>query len=90
MDTLPTGPKWQSTILELEGYKTVNPIQLIWRDAEEVMKSLFGDPIFSANMSFDPILVMTPLGQEYSEWFSASEAHCIQACPSGAASPHEN
>ncbi|KAI6151216.1 hypothetical protein BKA82DRAFT_4329081 [Pisolithus tinctorius] len=74
MDTLPSGPKWQSTTLEL-----------IWHDAEEVVQSLFGNPIFSANMMFDPILVMTALGQEYNEWFSACKAHHIQdSLPDGA------
>ncbi|KAI6034859.1 hypothetical protein F5J12DRAFT_901798 [Pisolithus orientalis] len=58
---------------------------LIWRDAEEVVQSLFGNPIFGANMMFDPILVMTALGREYSEWFPAHEAHRIQdSLPDGA------
>ena len=80
MDTLPSGPKWNSIILEVEGYKTTDPIHLIWRDAAEVAASLFGDPIFGANMMFDPILVMNESGWEYSEWFSAHEAHRIQVC----------
>jgi len=88
MDTLPAGPKWQSTILEVKGYKTVSPIQLIWRDMEEVVRSLFGDPIFGANMVFDPIEIRSPLGREYSEWFSVHEAHRIQVRPLGAAPPH--
>ncbi|KAI6146490.1 hypothetical protein BKA82DRAFT_4330442 [Pisolithus tinctorius] len=52
--------------------------QLIWCDAEEVTRSLFGNHIFGANMMFDPILITNALGWEYSEWFSAHEAHCIQ------------
>ena len=78
MDALPSGPKWQSTVLIVEGYPTTEPIHLIWRDAEEVVASLFWDPIFGANMIFDPIQITTTLGQEYSEWFSAHEAHRIQ------------
>lgn len=80
MDTLPSGPKWHNIVLEVEGYQTVDPIHLIWRDAEEVAASLFGDPIFGASMIFDPILTMNGLGREYSEWFSAHEAHRIQVC----------
>ncbi|KIM70397.1 hypothetical protein SCLCIDRAFT_101166 [Scleroderma citrinum Foug A] len=78
MDTLPTGPKWQSTTLEVEGYKTTDPIQLIWHNVEEVVRSLFRDPTFGAKMMFNPILIKNSLGQEYSEWFSAHEAHHIQ------------
>ncbi|KAI5999784.1 hypothetical protein F5J12DRAFT_906677 [Pisolithus orientalis] len=78
MDTLPSGPKWQSTVLEVEGYKTTDSIQLIWHDAEEVARSLSGNPIFGADMMFDPILITNALGWEYGEWFSACEAHHIQ------------
>jgi len=78
VDALPSGPKWQSTVLIVEGYPTTEPIHLIWRDVEEVVASLFGDPIFGANMIFDPIQITTTLGREYSEWFSAHEAHRIQ------------
>ncbi|KAI6139499.1 hypothetical protein BKA82DRAFT_3988476 [Pisolithus tinctorius] len=85
MDTLPSGPKWWSTVLEVEGYKTTDSIQLIWHDAEEVTRSLFGNPIFGADMMFDPILITNGLGQEYSEWFSVREAHRIQdSLPEGA------
>jgi hypothetical protein len=80
MDTLPSGPKWNSIVLEVEGYKTTDPIHLIWCDAGEVAVSLFGDPIFGADMMFDPILVMNEYGQEYSEWFSVHESHRIQVC----------
>ncbi|KAI5995772.1 hypothetical protein F5J12DRAFT_907139 [Pisolithus orientalis] len=85
MDTLPSGPKWWSTVLEVEGCKTTDSIQLIWHDAEEVARSLFGNPIFGANMMFDPILITNALGWEYSEWFLVHEAHCIQdSLPEGA------
>ena len=87
MDTLPSGPKWNSIVLEVEGYKTTDPIHLIWRDAGEVAVSLFGDPIFGADMMFDPLLVMNEFGREYSEWFSAHKAHRIQVC--AVLCPHE-
>jgi Plavaka transposase len=80
MDTLPAGPRWQSTIIEVDNYKTTDPISLIWCDGLEVVESIFGDPIFGADMTFDPILVNTPLGRAYDGWFSAREAHRIQAC----------
>ncbi|KIM60592.1 hypothetical protein SCLCIDRAFT_123741 [Scleroderma citrinum Foug A] len=78
INTLPPGPKWQSMILEVEGYKTVDPILLIWRDGLEVAESLFGDPIFGAHMRFDPLHINGASGREYGEWFSAMQAHKIQ------------
>ncbi|KAL4062533.1 hypothetical protein J3A83DRAFT_4194562 [Scleroderma citrinum] len=62
VDTLPSGVKWQSTVLEVEGYPTSNPICLFWHDGVEVIASLFGDPIFGPNMMFDPVAVTTHLG----------------------------
>ncbi|KAL4062740.1 hypothetical protein J3A83DRAFT_4363134 [Scleroderma citrinum] len=85
MDSLPPEPKWQSTILEVENYPTADPIHLIWHGAVEVVASLFGDPIFGANMTFDPVQITTLLGWEYNMWFSANEAHHIQdSLPLGA------
>lgn len=67
-------------MLEVEGHKTTDLITFIWRDGLEVVESIFGDPIFGAHMSFDPIHVETPVaGREYDGWFSAREAHRIQA-----------
>ncbi|KAG1886948.1 uncharacterized protein F5891DRAFT_1132294 [Suillus fuscotomentosus] len=57
MDLLPPGPKWQTTQFEVQGYTTDTPIHLIWCDGLEVTKSLFGNPIFAQNMSFDPLHV---------------------------------
>ncbi|KAG2352440.1 hypothetical protein BDR07DRAFT_1384263 [Suillus spraguei] len=57
MDLLPPGPKWCIMQFEVQGYTTAAPIHLIWRDGLEVAKSLFGNPIFTQNMSFDPLHV---------------------------------
>lgn len=67
-----------STVLEVEGYKTMDPISFIWCDGLEVVESIFGDSIFGAHtMSFDLIHVQTPCGREYDGWLSAHEAHRI-------------
>ena len=81
MDVLPTGPAWKTVTLDVEGYTTIQPLQLIWCDAEEVVRSLFGNLIFGANMAFDLVLIKNALSQEYSEWFLASEAYRIQVRP---------
>ncbi|KIO01510.1 hypothetical protein M404DRAFT_28551 [Pisolithus tinctorius Marx 270] len=78
MDTLPSGPKWQVMQLEVDGYNTEKKIKLIYRDGLEVVESLFGNPIFAQNMSFDPLHVWRNTEREYGEWFMAHEATRIQ------------
>ncbi|KAI6156556.1 hypothetical protein BKA82DRAFT_3964805, partial [Pisolithus tinctorius] len=78
MDTLPSGPKWQVMQLEVDGYNTEKKIELVYRDGLEVVESLFGNPIFAQNMSFDPLHVWRNTEHEYSEWFTAHEATRIQ------------
>lgn len=80
MDLLPPGPKWQTTQFEVQGYTTAAPIHLIWRDGLEVAKSLFGNPIFAQNMSFDPLHVWEGAQREYGEWFTANRAFSTQVC----------
>ncbi|KAG1829890.1 hypothetical protein DFJ58DRAFT_719664 [Suillus subalutaceus] len=63
---------------EVQGYTTTAPIHLIWHDGLEVAKSLFGNPIFAQNMSFDPLHVRE-------EWFTANRAFSTQdQLPEGA------
>ena len=78
MNSISSWPKWQCTTLDIEGYQTINPIQLIWHDAKEVIRSLFGNSIFDDDMMFDLMLLMGALGWEYGEWFLVHEAYCIQ------------
>ncbi|KAI6022134.1 hypothetical protein BKA83DRAFT_102958 [Pisolithus microcarpus] len=85
MDTLPSGPKWQVMQLEVDGYDTKKKIELIYRDGLEVVQSLFGNPIFAQNMSFDPLCIWKNSEREYGEWFTAHEATRIQdSLPEGA------
>ncbi|KAG2036691.1 hypothetical protein BDR03DRAFT_934343 [Suillus americanus] len=85
MDLLPPGPKWCIMQFEVQGYTTAAPIHLIWRDGLEVAKSLFGNPIFAQNMSFDPLHVQEGVQREYGEWFTANRAFSTQdQLPKGA------
>ncbi|KAG1812753.1 hypothetical protein EV424DRAFT_1473538 [Suillus variegatus] len=85
MDLLPPGSKWQTTQFEVQGYTTAAPIHLIWCDGLEVAKSLFGNPIFAQNMSFDPLHVWEDAQREYGEWFTANRAFSTQdQLPEGA------
>ncbi|KAG1842345.1 hypothetical protein F4604DRAFT_1689986 [Suillus subluteus] len=54
MDALPKGPKWRCTTIQTEGYITTHPVHLIWRDALEVTQHIFGNPVFTNDMEFDP------------------------------------
>lgn len=78
MDILPAGPKWQITELEVDGYNVERKIELIWRDGLKVVESLFGNPIFAQNMSFDPLRVWSGAEMEYGEWFTSHDAYDIQ------------
>ncbi|KAG1793381.1 hypothetical protein EV424DRAFT_1336031 [Suillus variegatus] len=62
MDALPCFAEWKVSNLEFTGYKTIRPIQLIWRDALEVVKQLFSDPVFANHITFQPHIDCLPLG----------------------------
>ncbi|KAG1870313.1 hypothetical protein F4604DRAFT_1881252 [Suillus subluteus] len=68
MDTLPCFAEWKVSNLEFTGYKTIRPIQLIWRDALEVVKQL------------SPHIVNVRNQREYGDYMSADLAWKIQDC----------
>jgi hypothetical protein len=80
MDALPKGPRWRCTTIETDGYVTAHPVHLIWRDALEVTKHIFGNPIFANDMEFDPYEIFVNREREYGEWMSILHVHDIQAC----------
>lgn len=71
MDTLPCFTEWKVSKLEFTGYKTTQPIELIWRDALDVVKQLFSDPTFANHMTFDPHVVQAGDQHEYGDYMSA-------------------
>ncbi|KAG2046197.1 hypothetical protein BDR06DRAFT_985667 [Suillus hirtellus] len=78
MASLPTAPKWHSTTLEITGYPTIQPIQLIWRNGLDVVEDLFANPIFTNHMIYDPHVVVDGDECKYSEYFTAKQAFEIQ------------
>ncbi|KAG1721400.1 hypothetical protein EDB19DRAFT_1961240, partial [Suillus lakei] len=74
MDSLPCFTEWKVSKIEFSGYKTVHPIELIWRNALEVVKQLFSDPIFANHMTFDPHRVNVGDQCEYRDYMSADMA----------------
>ncbi|KAG2086941.1 hypothetical protein BD769DRAFT_1632499 [Suillus cothurnatus] len=77
-DALPCFAPWKVSNIEFTGYKTTYPVQLIWRDALEVVKQLFGDPVFANHITFQPHVVNTGGQREYGDYFSADIAWKIQ------------
>ncbi|KAG1892914.1 uncharacterized protein F5891DRAFT_1131436 [Suillus fuscotomentosus] len=77
-DALPSFVPWKVSNLEFTGYKTTYPVQLIWRDALEVVKQLFSDPVFTNHITFQPHIVDTGSQREYGDYMSADMAWKIQ------------
>ncbi|KAG1858447.1 hypothetical protein DFJ58DRAFT_715865 [Suillus subalutaceus] len=78
MDSLPSFTPWKVSKLEFKGYKTVRPVELVWRDALEVVKQLFSDPTFANNMTFHPHVANVNNQREYGDYMSADMAWKIQ------------
>ncbi|KAG1759043.1 hypothetical protein EDD22DRAFT_981216 [Suillus occidentalis] len=78
MDSLPCFTEWKVSKIEFLGYKTVYPVELIWRDALEVVKQLFSDPIFANHMTYAPHIVKVGNQREYGDYMSADMAWKIQ------------
>lgn len=78
MDTLPCFTEWKVSKIAFTGYKTTQPIELIWRDALDVVKQLFSDPTFANHMTFDPHVVQAGDQREYGDYMSADMAWKIQ------------
>ncbi|KAG1895780.1 uncharacterized protein F5891DRAFT_1130491 [Suillus fuscotomentosus] len=78
MDSLPCFTEWQVSKIEFSGYKTVYPIKLIWRNALDVVKQLFSDPIFANHMMFVPHHIGVGNQREYGDYMSADMAWKIQ------------
>ncbi|KAJ8583847.1 hypothetical protein M405DRAFT_747980, partial [Rhizopogon salebrosus TDB-379] len=78
VNALPSFAEWKVTKLEFTGYKTTYPINLIWRNALEVVKQLFSDPAFANHITFDPHIVHDGTQWEYRDFMSADFAWKIQ------------
>lgn len=55
VESLPAVPQWQhQEIKSVSGYKPKTPIVLFWRNPLEVVRQLFGNPIFSSCYEHSP------------------------------------
>ncbi|KAG0706602.1 hypothetical protein DFH29DRAFT_980278 [Suillus ampliporus] len=79
LDLLPgCGPKWQCTEFRLKGYESEQPIYLIWRDALEVAKQLFANPVYANHMCYDPHKVYNRTEREFGEFWTTDDAWMMQ------------
>ncbi|KAG1899581.1 uncharacterized protein F5891DRAFT_1128836 [Suillus fuscotomentosus] len=78
MDSLPSFALWKVSKIEFKGYKTVCPMELVWRDALEVVKQLFSNPTFANHMTFHPHVTNIENKCEYGDYMSANMAWKIQ------------
>ncbi|KAG1856535.1 hypothetical protein C8R48DRAFT_775939 [Suillus tomentosus] len=86
MQQLPgRGPKWQCTKLKLKGYESEQAIHLIWRDALEVTKQLFANPVYAKHMCYDPHYIYQGQERQFGEFWTSDDAWKIQdQLPEGA------
>lgn len=87
MEALPVTPRWKCTPIHTDGYTTTHPVNLIWRDALEVVHDIFGNPIFANHMEYDPYEINDNGEHEYGEWMSCEHAFEIQASTFKVSSP---
>ncbi|KAG1905853.1 uncharacterized protein F5891DRAFT_975994 [Suillus fuscotomentosus] len=78
MDSLPSFTPWKVSKSEFKGYKTVHPMELVWRDALQVVQQLFSDPMFANHMTFNPYVTNIKNQCKYGDYMSADMAWKIQ------------
>jgi hypothetical protein len=65
-------------VIEVDGYMSKKPIRLFWRDGLEVVKWIFGNPIFAHDISYNPKQVFCEEGREYTEFMTADYVWACQ------------
>ncbi|EGN98517.1 hypothetical protein SERLA73DRAFT_153550 [Serpula lacrymans var. lacrymans S7.3] len=79
MEVLPSGPEWKMQEIYAGNYKTAKPMILLYCDGLEVVKALFGNPIFTKHMMYNPRCEWNTQGlREYGEWMPGDYAWAIQ------------
>ncbi|KIJ64110.1 hypothetical protein HYDPIDRAFT_91168 [Hydnomerulius pinastri MD-312] len=78
MDALPHGVCWTSTEITLDGYRSVDPIHLIYRNGLDEVMSMFCNPIFANHMMYDPHIIYNGAEREFGEFFTGQYAFVLQ------------
>jgi hypothetical protein len=51
---LPSGPRWRSSTIEVNGFPTKKPITLFWKDSLQAAQFQFGNPILADHIVTRP------------------------------------
>lgn len=81
MDQLPKGPEWKMQDILMDGYRTVKPVTLFYRDPLECIQALLQNPIFEGKWAFTPQRIYDNLDRQnrlYSEWVTSDGAWAAQ------------
>ncbi|KAI6094390.1 hypothetical protein EDD16DRAFT_1787737 [Pisolithus croceorrhizus] len=62
LDAIPKGPTWHCTKIDTTGYVTKDPVYFFWCDVLEVTWEIFGNPVFTQHMEYDPYEDQLPAG----------------------------
>ncbi|KIK75648.1 hypothetical protein PAXRUDRAFT_18812 [Paxillus rubicundulus Ve08.2h10] len=81
IDTLPHGVSWMSTEITIDGYQSVNPINLIYRDGLNEVMSMFSNPIFANHMMYNLHIIQNCGEQEFGEFFTGQYVWVLQKEP---------
>ncbi|KAI6044226.1 hypothetical protein EDC04DRAFT_2561515 [Pisolithus marmoratus] len=75
LDAIPKGPTWHCMKINTMGYVTKDPVYVFWCNALEVTQEIFGNPVFTWHMEYNPYQVYEGTECKYGEWMSGDEAH---------------
>lgn len=81
MEDLPKAPAWKMQNVSIDGYETVKPVVLFYRDPLECIHALLQNPIFEGKWDFTPRRVYKDPSRQnrlYSEWMTSDGAWAAQ------------
>lgn len=77
----PSGPQWKVETLTIDGYSTMEPMILYYRDAASCVEYLFNYPLFADRMNLVPVKHFTKdHKQVVTEPVSGRQAWQTQVC----------
>lgn len=81
VELLPSGPRWLSREVTVDGFATKNPLIVYYRDPVDCMKFLLQNPIFAGRIRFSPEHHYDISGaRTYSDWITSDGAWEMQVC----------
>jgi hypothetical protein len=81
MDLLPKAPGWKMQDVSIDGYRTMKPVALFYRDPLECIQVLLQNPIFEGKWDFTPRKIYSDSDRQnrlYGEWMTSDGAWATQ------------